>query len=82
MRNSTATIVAATVVFVTTVAAIVLLLIFGSEQIQGTIEQAFVAVGGTVGTAFLGWLAMRLRKDENNNGIPDDLEGGSGNDGK
>lgn len=77
MRNSTATIAAATVVFVTSVAAIVLLLIFGSEAIQ----QAFVAIGGTVGTAFLSWLAMRLRKDENNNGIPDDLER-SNDDGK
>lgn len=74
MRNSTATIIAATIVFVTTVAAIVLFFIFGSESLQSNIEQGFVAVGGTIGAAFLAWLGMRLRKDENKNGIPDDLE--------
>lgn len=76
MKHSTAAILAATVFGVATLAAVVLLLLFGSTNVQSMIEQALIGFGGFMATTGFAWLANRLRKDENQDGIPDILQGG------
>jgi hypothetical protein len=74
MRNSTIALIGAVVLAICTIAAVVLLLLLGSDDVQSLTINALVAVGGTVGTGFLAWFGKRIFRDENNNGIPDDFE--------
>lgn len=74
LRSSTIVLVGSYALTSFTIAAVVILLLLGSDSVKEMIQNGLIAIGGSIGTVFLAWLSRRLLRDENGNGIPDSFE--------
>lgn len=64
----------AILVLLATIISVTLLLIFGSDDTQSLVTESLVALGGLLTSSGLAWLAARIKRDENGDGVPDILE--------
>lgn len=69
-------VVGAIVILGLTIVSVTLLLIFGSTDTQSLITDGLMALGGLATSGGLAWLAARLRRDVDQDGIPDVLQEG------
>lgn len=54
-----------------TILSVTSLYIWGSQDVQGMLSEALLAIGGTVGSGLLMWLSASIQVDADRDGVPD-----------
>lgn len=71
MTNARIALIGGLGIFAMTILSVTSLYIWGSQDVQGMLSEALLAIGGTVGSGLLMWLSARIQVDADKDGIPD-----------
>ena len=71
MTNARIALIGGLGILAMTILSVTSLYIWGSQDVQGMLSEALLAIGGTVGSGLLMWLSARIQVDADKDGVPD-----------